>query len=57
MRRSSFAEVLAVREDLPLDEAFRIVDLAVPIEAYDAEGEIPDDDVEAWLTTIKGDLA
>lgn len=57
MRRANFIELVAVQLDLPLDEASRITDLTVPIEAYDDEHEIPLDDVETWLTTIREELA
>lgn len=57
MRRANFVELVATRFDLPLDEASRITDLTVPIEAYDDEREIPLDDVETWLTTIREELA
>ena len=53
MRRANFIELVAQDLDLPLDEASRITDLTVPIEAYDEEREIPLDEVETWLTTIR----
>lgn len=56
MTRDTFIDLAAVRFDLPLDEAGRIVDLAVPVEAFDEHHEIPADDVEMWLSRIEEDL-
>lgn len=40
--------------DVTLDEAARLVDEYIPVEAYSAEGfEVPPDDVMTWMGVIE----